>query len=138
MSGTKNRRTMIERAKAIFDLIEYLDEPFAKSQLQDIGLNPATADKWLNLIVFIQKQPRIRLVKSKRTTIIEKHEQRFHTMSREIFMDSNRSYEERFNALQDYLSALVTSERLHDQAWEEKKERERKLRKLKKLENKGN
>ena len=115
MSESKNRRTMIQRAKAIFDLIDYLDEPFPKSQLQDIGLNPATADKWLNLIVYIQKQPRIRLIKTKRNTIIEKHEQRYHTMSREIFMDPTRSYEERFNALRDYFNALVTSERLRDQ-----------------------
>ncbi|MHA1199307.1 MAG: hypothetical protein ACTSQF_08170 [Candidatus Heimdallarchaeaceae archaeon] len=143
MSETKNRRTMIERAKAIFALIEYLDEPFPKSQLQDIGLNPATADKWLNLIVYIQKQPRIRLVKSKRTTIIEKHEQRYHTMSREIFMDPNRSYEERFNALQNYLSALITSERLRDQVEipasttyysNIEKKKEEKLKRLKELE----
>jgi hypothetical protein len=106
---------MIERAKAIFDFIDYLDEPFAKSQLQEIGLNPATADKWLNLIVYIQKQPRIRLIKTKRNTIIERHEQKYHTMSREIFMDSTKSYEERFNALRDYFNALVTSERLRDQ-----------------------
>jgi hypothetical protein len=36
-------------------------------------------------------------------------------MSREIFMDTTRSYEERFNALRDYFNALVTSERLRDQ-----------------------
>ncbi len=143
MNGSKNRRTMMERAKAIFDFIEYLDEPFAKSQLQEIGLNPTTADKWLDLIVFIQKQPRIRLIKTRRTTIIEKHEQKFHTMSREIFMDTNRTYEERFNALRDYFNALITSERLRDQVempttttyytdLEEK--RQEKLRRLKELE----
>ena len=107
MNETKNRRTMIERAKAIFDFIEYIDEPFAKSQLQEIGFNPATADKWLELILFIQRQPRIRLIKTKRNTIIERHEQRFHTMSRETFMDSTKSYEERFNALRDYFNALI-------------------------------
>ena len=115
MSESKNRRTLIERAKAIFDLVDYLDEPFPKSQLQDIGLNPATADKWLDLIVYIQRQPRIRLIKTKRTTIIEKLEQKYHTMSREIFLDPRRSYEERFNALRDYFNALITSERLRDQ-----------------------
>ena len=115
MGESKNRRTLLERAKAIFNFIDYLDEPFAKSQLQDIGLNPATADKWLDLIVYIQRQPRIRLIKTRRTTIIEKHEQKYHTMSREIFMDTTKSYEERFNALRDYFNALVTSERLRDQ-----------------------
>lgn len=115
MSKPEERRKMIDRAKAIFDFIEYLDEPFTKSQLQEIGFNPSSADKWLDLIVYIQKQPRIRLIKTKRTTIIEKHEQKYHAMSREIFMDPNKSYKERFNALQDYLSALITSERLRDQ-----------------------
>lgn len=143
MNESKNRRTMIERAKAIFDFIDYLDEPFAKSQLQEIGLNPATADKWLDLIVFIQKQPRIRLIKTKRTTIVEKHEQRYHTMSREMFMDPKKSYEERFNALNDYLKALVTSERLRDQVEipisttyysDLEKQKEEKLRKLRKSE----
>lgn len=114
MSKTKNRRTLLERAQAIFELIDYLDEPFPKSKLQKVGLNPATAEKWLDLIVYIQKQPRIRLIKTKSTTIVEKHEQKYHTMSRGIFMDPNRSYKERFDALQDYLSALITSERLKE------------------------
>ena len=140
MSESKNRRTMIQRAKAIFDFIEYLDEPFTKSQLQEIGLNPATADKWLDLIVFIQRQPRIRLIKTKRNTIIEKHEQKYHTMSRETFMDTTKSYEERFNALRDYFNALIVSERLRDQVeipisttyyTDIEKEKEEKLRKLK-------
>ncbi len=143
MSGAKNRRTLIERAQAIFELVDYMDEPFPKSKLQEKGLNPATAEKWLDLIVYIQQQPRIRLIKTKTTTIIEKHEQRYHTMSREIFMDPNRSYEERFNALQDYLSALITSERLRDQVEipasttyysDNEKKKEEKLKKLKELE----
>ena len=143
MSKTKNRRTLLERAQAIFNLVEDLDEPFPKSQLQEIGLNPATADKWLDLIVYIQKQPRIRLIKTRRTTVIEKHEQRFHTMSREIFMDSNRSYKERFDALQVYLSALITSERIRDQVEippsttyysDIEKTKEEKLKKLKEFE----
>ncbi|MCE7743018.1 MAG: hypothetical protein GOP50_11255 [Candidatus Heimdallarchaeota archaeon] len=112
MAETKNRRTLLERAQAIFKLVEYEDDPFPKSKLQKVGLNPTTAEKWLDLIVYIQKQPRIRLIRTRNNTIIEKHEQKYHTMSREIFMDSNRSYEERFHALQDYLSALITSEKL--------------------------
>lgn len=118
MGKSPNRRTLIERAQDIFKLIEYESEPFPKSNLQNIGLNPATAEKWLELIVYIQKQPRIRLIKTKNTTIIEKHEQRFHTMSREIFMDPERNYKERFDALQDYLSALITSEKLQEAAKE--------------------
>ena len=76
MSQSKNRRTLIERAQAIFKLIDYEEDPFPKSKLQKVGLNPATAEKWLDLIMYIQKQPRIRLIKTKNTTIIEKQEQR--------------------------------------------------------------
>jgi len=108
------RRTLIERAEAIFKMIEKEDDPFPKSKLQDIGLNPSTAEKWLNLIVFIQRKPRIRLVKTKKSTIIEQLEKGYHVMSREIFMDTKRSYRERFHALQSYLSALITSERLNE------------------------
>ncbi len=142
MGEAKNRRTLIERAQAIFKLVEYEDDPFPKSNLQKVGLNPATAEKWLDLIVYIQKQPRIRLIKTKSTTIIEKHEEKYHTMSREIFMNPNRSYKERFDALQDYLSALITSERLKDHVEDVpstpyysdiEKAREEKLKKLKEL-----
>ena len=114
MGETKNRRTLLERAQAIFKLVDYEDDPFPKSKLQKVGLNPATAEKWLDLIVYIQKQPRIRLIRTKNNTIIEKQEQKYHTMSRKIFMDPKKSYEERFHALQDYLSALITSERLKE------------------------
>ncbi|NPD87758.1 MAG: hypothetical protein HGN29_03495 [Asgard group archaeon] len=112
MSQSKNRRTLIERAKAIFQKIEYEYEPFPKSRLQDIGFNPSTAEKWLELITYIQKMPRIRLIKTKNTTIIERTERGFHVMSRETFMDPNKSYEERFYALQDYLNALINLEKL--------------------------
>ena len=77
MAETKNRRTLLERAQAIFKLVEYEDDPFPKSKLQKVGLNPATAEKWLDLIVYIQKQPRIRLIRTRKYTIIEKHEQKY-------------------------------------------------------------
>ncbi len=108
------RRTLIERAHAIFEMIEYEDDPFPKSKLQKVGLNPTTAEKWLELITFIQRKPRIRLIKTKSSTIIERVEQKYHTVSRETFMNPNKSYKERFHALNDYLSALITTERLRE------------------------
>lgn len=108
------RRTLFERAEAIFKLIEKEDEPFPKSRLQDIGLNPSTAEKWLELITFIQRKPRIRVIKTRNSTIIEQTETGYHVMSRETFMDTKRSYRERFQALESYLSALITSERLNE------------------------
>ena len=88
-------RTLIERAQAIFEMIEREDDPFPKSKLQDIGLNPSTAEKWLELIVFIQQKPRTRMIKTKNSTIIERTEQKYHIISRETFMDPNKSYKER-------------------------------------------
>jgi len=108
------RRTLIERADAIFQLIEKEDDPFPKSKLQDIGFNPSTAEKWLDLITFIQRKPRIRIIKTGSSTIIERTETGYQVMSREIFMDTKRSYKDRFHALQSYLSALITSERINE------------------------
>jgi len=109
---SRNTRTMLERAKEIFDFIEQVGEPFPKSDLKNVNLSPAAAEKWLDLIVFIQKQPRIRLVKAGRTTIVEQVEQKFHVMSRETFMDPTKSIEERLHAADDFIKALFTSERL--------------------------
>ncbi|MHA1226982.1 MAG: hypothetical protein ACTSPV_09605 [Candidatus Hodarchaeales archaeon] len=109
---TEKRRTLIERARDIFDFIERIDEPFPKSKFQKIGFNPDTAEKWLELIAYIQHKPRIRLVKTKKSTIVECTEKDYHTRTREVFMDPTRSYKERYYALESYLAALITTERL--------------------------
>ena len=73
-NSNKQRRTIFERVEAIFDFIETQNPVFPKSRLKEIGLNPKAAEKWLKLIDFIQKKPKIRLIKSEHNTLIEKVE----------------------------------------------------------------
>ena len=53
----RRRRTLAERAESIFSFIDAQSEPFPKSELQQIGLNPTTAESWVKLIEYIQMQP---------------------------------------------------------------------------------
>ncbi len=108
----RKRRTMAERAKSIFRFIEAQPEPFPKSQLQEIGLNPTTADSWLRLIEFIQSQPRIRITRIGSSTYIEKLENRYLSMLRERVLDPSLSLKEREQTMDDYIGALITLERI--------------------------
>lgn len=109
--NSKNRRSIFERVKAIFRFINAQEEAFAKSRFKEVGFNPMAAEKWLNLIQFIQSQPKIRVVKTKHNTIIEKIELNYHTMMMKRIMDENLSYEERWQSVGDYFRALYTQER---------------------------
>jgi len=105
------RRTLAKRAESIFNYIEAQPEPFPKSQLQDIGLNPSTAENWVRLIEYIQSQPRIRVVRMGSSTFIEKIENRYLSMLRKRILDSSLSIKERASTMDDYISALITLER---------------------------
>jgi hypothetical protein len=107
----QKRRTMAERARSIFRYIEAQPEPFPKSQLQEIGLNPSTAENWLRLIEYIQSQPRIRVVRMGSSLYIERLENRYLSMLRKRVLDSNLSMNERSSTMDDYISALITLER---------------------------
>jgi DNA-binding MurR/RpiR family transcriptional regulator len=107
----QKRRTMAERARSIFRYIEAQPEPFPKSQLQEIGLNPSTAENWLRLIEYIQSQPRIRVVRMGSSLYIERLENRYLSMLRKRVLDSNLSMKERSSTMDDYISALITLER---------------------------
>ena len=102
---------MAERAKSIFRYIEAQPEPFPKSQLQEIGLNPSTAENWLRLIEYIQSQPRIRVVSMGSSLYIERLENRYLSMLRKRVLDANLSMKERSSMMDDYISALITLER---------------------------
>ncbi len=106
------RRTMAERAKSIFRYIEAQPDAFPKSQLQDIGLNPTTAENWLHLIEYIQSQPRIRVTRIRSSTYIEKLENRYLSMLRKRILDSSLSLKEREQVMNDYIGALITLERI--------------------------
>ena len=66
------RRTLLERARAIFNIINSQTKPFPKSILTEAKINPMTAENWLDLIVFIQSQPKIRVIKTDNNVIVEK------------------------------------------------------------------
>ena len=108
------RRTLQERAEDIFRFIDDQPEPFLKSEFQEIGLNPKTAESWIQLIEYIQSQPRIRVTKMGSHTYVERLENKYLTMMRKRILDSNLSLIERTNAMNDYINALLTLEKIDD------------------------
>ena len=68
----KNPRSLLKRAEAIFQVINQADKPFPKSRLKTIGLDPASAENWLDLIVYIQQETKIRLIKTDNNVIVDK------------------------------------------------------------------
>ncbi|MGY5857754.1 MAG: hypothetical protein RTU63_00175 [Candidatus Thorarchaeota archaeon] len=110
----KRSRTLQQRAEQIFKFIDRQPEPFPKSELKDIGLNPKTAESWIQLIDYIQSQPRIRVTKMRSQTYIERLENRYTTMMRKRILDSNLTLKERTDAMNDYINALLTLEKIDD------------------------
>jgi hypothetical protein len=82
--------------------------------LKEIGLNPKTAESWIQLIEYIQSQPRIRVTKMRSQTYLERLENRYLTMMRKRILDSNLSLKERTAAMNDYINALLTLEKVED------------------------
>ena len=105
-------RSMLERAKEIFAIIDCEEDFFPKSNLKKAGLNPNTAEKWLELIEFIQNQPKIRVVKSKRSTMVEKIEGKFSPMSLKSVLKDDLSIDQRMTALEAYFSSILVHQRL--------------------------
>jgi len=109
------RRTMQERAEAIFDFIDSQTGIFPKSRLSEIGLNPKTAENWLQLIEYIQSKPKIRLTRSKNTTLIERTEGKYQALMRKLFTDETLSFEERLQYITDYMKSLYARERVMEE-----------------------
>ncbi|MHA2379126.1 MAG: hypothetical protein ACXADS_07605 [Candidatus Thorarchaeota archaeon] len=107
---TRKRRTLAERAESIFSFINAQPEPFPKSKLQEIGLNPSTAEKWVRLIEYIQSQPRIKVTRMGSSVYIEQIENRYLSMLRKRIIDSKLSLKERTSTMDDYISVLRTLE----------------------------
>jgi hypothetical protein len=110
----KRSRTLQQRAEQIFKFIDLQPEPFPKSDFKRIGLNPSTAESWIQLIEYIQGQPRIRITKMGSQTYIERLENKYLAMMRKRILDSNLSLKERTNAMNDYINALLTLEKIDD------------------------
>ena len=102
----------MQRAKDIFELIDKEEGSFPKSKLKDVGLNPDTAEKWLDLIEFIQRQPRIHVIKTERNTVVEKKEGKFSQMSLKFFLDDTQPLEKRLQSLEAYADSVLVQERL--------------------------
>ncbi len=106
------RRTIQERVEDIFKFINSHDKPFPKSRLKDIGLNPSSAETWLKLIDYIQKQPKIRLIQTEHNTFIEKVEGKYQALMRKMIYDETLSFEQRLQSITDYLKSQYTRERI--------------------------
>ena len=110
----RRSRTLKQRAEQIFKFIDMQPEPFPKSEFKEIGLNPKTAESWIQLIEYIQSQPRIRVTKLGAQTYLERLENRYLTMMRKRILDADLSLKERTNAMNDYINALLTLEKIED------------------------
>ena len=106
----RRRRTLAERAESIFRFIDAQPEPFPKSELQRIGLNPTTAESWVRLIEYIQMQPMIKVTRMGSSTFIEKIENKYLSMMRKRILNPKLSLKERNDAMRDYVNALMTLE----------------------------
>ena len=106
------RRTLQERVEAIFQFIDDQKKVFPKSRLKEIGINPKDAEKWLKLIDFIQKQPKIRLIQTEHNTFIEKIEGKYQALMRKMVLDNTLTFEQRLQHVTDYLKSQYTRERV--------------------------
>ncbi len=115
MSSKKpKRRTIQERIEAIFEFIEVQQEVFPKSRLKEIGINPTDAEKWLKLIDYIQKQPKIRIVQSENNTLVEKVEGKYQALMRKMVLDNSVPFEQRLQFVTDYLKSLFAREKVKE------------------------
>jgi len=79
MNGTetKMKRTNIEICKSVFEAL-FQNNPIHKSDLRELtGLGPRSINKWIDLISFIQSQPRLKITEIGREQVLEleKHPQ---------------------------------------------------------------
>ncbi|WP_455140631.1 hypothetical protein [Candidatus Hodarchaeum mangrovi] len=114
MTINRNRapRSMLDRAQAIFKIINDIDSPFAKTKLTKAKISPKAAENWLDLIVFIQNQPKIRVTKTERNTFVEKVGGKFSQMSLNFFLDENQPIEKRLQSLEAYAQSIFVQQRL--------------------------
>jgi len=110
--SSRSSRSLLERAEQIFDVISKEEDIFPKSNLRDARLSPAAAEKWLELITFIQNQPRIKVIKTKRNTFVEKIGGKFSQMSLNFFLDENQPIEKRLQSLEAYAQSIFVQQRL--------------------------
>jgi len=65
------KRTDFDLCKSIFETL-FQNNPIHKSDLRTLmGLGPRSINKWIELIAFIQSQPKLKITKSGRYQILE-------------------------------------------------------------------
>ncbi len=111
---TRTARSIEERIVAIFKFIDSQDKVFPKSRFKEIGFNPSDAERWLKLIDFIQKQPKIRVIQTKHNTFVEKVEGKYQALMRKMVVDDSLPFEQRLQHVTDYLKSLYTRERIKE------------------------
>lgn len=99
----RKTRTLKERVEEIFDYIEKHNQPFPKTKLKELGLGSKSVDNWLDLILFIQQQPQIQLVKVGNYTLVQKlFTDKYLKMCWKNFLDKKKPYEKRLKYLEDF------------------------------------
>ena len=114
------RRSLLERAKAIFRFIDARmdlanQSPIPKSEFQQIGFSPSDMDQWIDLIQIIQSSPRLHLMKKGNRKYISQRDNGFSLYMKRIFLDPSRKYDERKNALLLYFNAIIALEKLNEE-----------------------
>jgi len=72
---------------------------------------PNTAEKWLDLVEFVQNQPKIRLIKTEHNTLIEKVEGKYQALMRKrAISDDEIPFEERLQIMTDYVKSQYARE----------------------------
>ncbi|MFW9991524.1 MAG: hypothetical protein ACFFD4_05655 [Candidatus Odinarchaeota archaeon] len=108
----KRTRTLKERAKEIFDYIDYYGEPFPKTKLRELGLDSKSVNNWIDLIIFIQEQPEIQLLKVGNYTLVQNaFGDKFLRMCWKKFKDRKESHEIRLKYLEDFGRAYFLKEK---------------------------
>jgi len=105
-------RSLIERAKHIFQIIDYEDYFFPKTRLKEADISSDAIDNWLELILFIQSQPKIKVKKFHRNTMIEKIESKASIHALKNFLDDNQSFDVRWNSIQTYAESVMQQQKL--------------------------
>lgn len=65
------KKTLLTRVQGIFELLEKQNKPIFKSQLKELGLDPKTAEKYIDTIEFIQSQPKLIVTRLEKNVIVE-------------------------------------------------------------------
>jgi hypothetical protein len=67
----RESKTLIDRAKNIFELLEAQNDVIYKSDLKKVGIDSTSAERWIALIQYIQSQPELEVIQAGRYKTIK-------------------------------------------------------------------